>query len=88
MKGLILIPLLCALRQSKAAANITPGFDVFVHEVMAAITTDPWFISHSAPLKLNLAVSPKLLGLSPNPLKPTALVKDEFQSFFKSFSPT
>src|SRR6266568_8258470 len=31
-----------ALRASSAAPTITNGFDVFVQEVIAAITTDPW----------------------------------------------
>src|ERR1700756_1178151 len=40
--GLGLSPLAAALRASRPAATITLGFDVLVHEVMAAITTSPW----------------------------------------------
>ena len=35
------MPLSLAFLQSRAAANMTPGLEVFVHEVMAAITTEP-----------------------------------------------
>ena len=41
MYGLILIPLLWAFLQRRAADNITPGLDVLVQDVIAAITTDP-----------------------------------------------
>ena len=36
-----------AFLASSAAPTITDGLDVFVHEVIAAITTAPWSISHS-----------------------------------------
>src|SRR5580693_853599 len=39
--GLGLRPLAAALRASSPAATMTLGFDVLVHEVMAAITTSP-----------------------------------------------
>lgn len=32
---------------------MTPGLEVLVQDVMAAITTEPWFIVNSYPLKLN-----------------------------------
>jgi len=35
------MPLSKAFLQRSAAQSITPGFEVFVHEVIAAITTDP-----------------------------------------------
>src|SRR5579862_692478 len=35
-------PALTALRASSAAPTMTNGFEVFVHEVIAAITTEPW----------------------------------------------
>src|SRR5215467_13809616 len=38
-----------ALRASKAAPIITCGLDVFVHDVMDAITTEPWSISYVEP---------------------------------------
>src|SRR5690348_4885085 len=40
--GLRASPALTALRASRAAPTMTNGFDVFVHEVIAAITTEPW----------------------------------------------
>lgn len=43
--GRILIPLSWAFLHNNAELSITPGFDVFVHEVIAAITTDPWLSS-------------------------------------------
>src|SRR5215213_7055043 len=38
-----------ALRASSPAPIITDGFDVFVHDVIAAITTWPWSSSVSVP---------------------------------------
>ena len=40
--GLRVSPALTALRASSAAPTMTNGFDVLVHEVIAAITTEPW----------------------------------------------
>lgn len=59
------MPLSDAFLQSRAAANITPGLDVLVQEVMAAITTEPWVSSNSYPLKANLVESFRLFSLSP-----------------------
>ena len=39
--GAALRPRATALRASSPAATMTDGFDVFVHEVIAAITTSP-----------------------------------------------
>src|SRR5207244_2071263 len=39
--GLTLRPLAAALRASRPAPTITLGFEVLVHDVMAAITTSP-----------------------------------------------
>ena len=47
--GLGFRPRAAALRASRPAPIITDGFDVFVHEVMAAITTCPWSSSVSVP---------------------------------------
>ena len=47
--GLRCNPRSTAFFASSAAAIITDGFDVFVHEVMAAITTAPWSSSNSVP---------------------------------------
>src|SRR5215468_11181102 len=40
--GLTARPLASALRASKPAPTITVGFEVLVHDVIAAITTSPW----------------------------------------------
>jgi len=48
--GSILIPLSKAFLQSSAAPSITPGLEVLVQEVIAAITTEPCFNSKSSPL--------------------------------------
>src|SRR5215470_3113901 len=40
--GFTLSPLATALRASRPAPTMTDGFDVLVHDVMAAITTSPW----------------------------------------------
>lgn len=39
----ILIPFSYAFLHNRAEHNITPGLEVFVHEVIAPITTDPCF---------------------------------------------
>src|ERR1700751_2989056 len=41
-QGLTVNPLAAALRASSPAPIITLGFDVLVHDVMAAMTTSPW----------------------------------------------
>lgn len=38
------MPLSNAFLHKIPAANITPGFEVFVHDVIDAITTEPCFI--------------------------------------------
>src|SRR5690242_842930 len=48
-QGLRFRPASTALRASIAAPTITNGFDVLVHEVMAAITTEPWSTVVSVP---------------------------------------
>src|SRR5919206_312858 len=40
--GLTFRPRSTALRASRPAPSMTDGFDVFVHDVIAAITTWPW----------------------------------------------
>ena len=47
--GLTSSPRSTALRASRPAPIITLGFDVFVHDVIAAITTWPWSSSVSVP---------------------------------------
>ena len=50
-------PFLAALRASRPAASMTDGFDVFVHEVIAAIATAPWSSVNDVP------VSPMVTGV-------------------------
>src|SRR3712207_2647505 len=47
--GLRFRPRSTAFLASSAAPTMTWGLDVFVHEVMAAMTTAPWSISHAVP---------------------------------------
>jgi hypothetical protein len=47
--GLVDSPRSTAFFASSAAATITDGLDVLVHEVIAAITTAPWSSSHVLP---------------------------------------
>ena len=47
--GLRCSPRSTAAFATSAAAIITDGFEVFVHEVIAAIATAPWSSSTSAP---------------------------------------
>jgi hypothetical protein len=47
--GLALRPFFAALRARMPAAIITDGFDVFVHEVIAAMATAPWSIVNGSP---------------------------------------
>src|SRR5215470_12285885 len=47
--GAALSPRATALRASNPAASITDGFDVFVHDVIAAMTTWPWSSSTFVP---------------------------------------
>ncbi len=47
--GLRVRPLSTAFLATSAAPIMTDGFEVLVHEVMAAMTTDPWSTSVSVP---------------------------------------
>ena len=40
-----------ALRASSPAASMTEGFDVLVHEVIAAIVTAPWSSVYELPFR-------------------------------------
>src|SRR5215469_6392271 len=48
-QGLRVSPALTAFRASSAAPTMTNGFEVLVHEVIAAITTEPWSTLVSVP---------------------------------------
>src|SRR6202034_2272289 len=47
--GLLSSPASTAFLATSAAPTMTEGLDVFVHEVMAAMTTDPWSTSVVVP---------------------------------------
>ena len=55
--GLRVRPRSTALRASRPAATITDGFEVLVHEVIAAITTAPCPIVTSCSSMLRAAVA-------------------------------
>lgn len=80
--GFTLNPAWIAFFANNPAAKMTPGFEVFVQEVIAAITTDPLLIVYSYPLYLNVVEAFNFSYVNPNPLKPTGFVKQEFQSYF------
>jgi len=48
-QGFAVRPFFAAFRARMPAAIMTDGFDVFVHDVIAAIATAPWSIVKSAP---------------------------------------
>ena len=54
-----------ALRASRPAPIITLGFDVLVHDVMAAITTSPCFSVYSLPLYVKADDLPTSAGERP-----------------------
>jgi hypothetical protein len=47
--GLTLSPLATAFLATRPAPSMTAGFDVLVHDVIAAMTTAPWPSSNAAP---------------------------------------
>ena len=53
--GLRVRPFSTAFFASSAAPIITDGFEVLVHEVIAAIVTAPWSISNSVPSSMTHA---------------------------------
>lgn len=55
---------------------------MFVQEVIADTTMDPFLNSHSFPSNLNLCVFPTNFSSIPNPLNPAGLVKISLNSFF------
>src|SRR5215470_9602742 len=67
--GLRSRPASTAFFASRAAPIITDGFDVFVHDVIAAMTTEPWSIDVVVPSsRVTCAgrdVRPPLLGRCP-----------------------
>ena len=56
--GLGLSPRARAFRATSPAPTITEGFEVLVHEVIAAITTAPWPMVDRSPLVPTSAVAP------------------------------
>src|SRR3982750_4750885 len=54
--GLVVRPRSTAFFASRAAPIMTCGLDVFVHEVMAAITTWPWAENVSVPSSMTTGV--------------------------------
>src|SRR3954452_10029757 len=54
--GLLVSPRSTAVFASSAAPIITCGFEVFVHDVIAAMTTWPWPLSVSVPSAMTTRV--------------------------------
>src|SRR5664279_4694942 len=52
--GLLVRPFSTAFFATRAAPIMTVGFDVFVHEVIAALTTAPWSISTGRPWRVTV----------------------------------
>jgi hypothetical protein len=79
-----------AFLHSIAACIMTSGLDVFVQEVIAAITTEPCFKVYSLPLVVILTVFDICSGATSKPLKPFLagmhLSKSDFMSFSKTLS--
>src|SRR3712207_1477166 len=65
--GLRARPRSTALRASRAAPIMTCGLEVFVQDVMAAMTTAPWSSSYSVPSSPHTRV-----GLEGRPVAPLA----------------
>lgn len=80
--GLTLRPLATAFLATSPAASITSGFDVLVHDVIAAITTEPWERSYVYPLKLIFTFFPVAVSGNPYPLNPTLAESPVLNSYF------
>src|ERR1700674_2276084 len=62
-QGLTVNPLADALRANSPAPIMTLGFDVLVHDVIAAITTSPWpSVCLRSSTGTRLSISPALLN--------------------------
>jgi len=61
---------------------MTSGLDVLVHEVIAAITTEPLFKVYYLPLYWKLEGLLRFSGLTPNPLNPGLVFMHELKSSF------
>src|SRR5260370_9321407 len=62
-QGLTVKPLAAALRARSPAPIMTLGFDVLVHDVIAAITTSPWQRTWLRPSTgIRLPISPPFLN--------------------------
>src|SRR3954463_8916827 len=66
-QGLLVSPRSTAFLASSAAPIMTCGFDVLVHEVIAAITTWPWSTSVSVPSSMVTRVGFEVRCLPPLP---------------------
>jgi hypothetical protein len=73
-----------AFLATNPAAIIESGFDVFVHEVIAAKTTDPCLRVYYFPLNVNFCYIETFYGATPNPLNPTLFGTQLVKSFFIS----
>eukprot|EP00732_Lithocolla_globosa_P001974 Lithocolla_globosa_v1_NODE_1144_length_2839_cov_59.750449.p5 type:complete len:130 gc:universal NODE_1144_length_2839_cov_59.750449:1402-1791(+) len=79
---LTLNPASQAFCASNPAPSRTSGLEVFVQEVMAEMTTEPWLMVYSLPSYSNLASDLSLSSAIPKPLKPIFSVKHLLKSSF------
>ncbi len=84
----ILIPFSTAFLATRPAAIKESGLEVFVQDVMAAKTTEPFLSVCYSPFTLNLVSAFNLFSGIPKPLKPTLFGKHFKKSSFTSFSGT
>lgn len=82
LNGYILSPLSTAALANNPAAIKESGLLVFVHDVIADTTIDPFLNSQSYPSNLNLCTFPIFSFFYPNPLNPTLAGKISLNSFF------
>lgn len=70
-----------AFLATNPAPIIASGFEVLVHDVMAARTTEPCFNACCYPLYVNLCYMLALSAGTPNPLNPTLFGTQAVKSF-------
>ncbi len=81
MCGLTVSPFSTAFFASRPAASSTPGFDVFVHEVIAAISTSP--LPRSKPSAVFTRVA-RSAGFLANPFSAAGLLKSDVKVDFSA----
>lgn len=88
MYGFILIPLSKAFLATNPAPIMASGFDVLVHDVIAARTTEPCFNECCYPLYVNFCSMLTFSAGIPKPLNPTLFGTHAVKSLLTSESGT